>query len=50
MNESAERKDVKGKPTGRRRSCLGCLGRAAPGLVIFLVIIPDRFERRHDSG
>ncbi len=39
MNESRDRKGVQGKAAGRRRSCLGCLGRAALGLVIFLVII-----------
>ncbi len=39
MKESSDRKGVQGKLAGRRRSCLGCLGRVALGLVIFLVII-----------
>ena len=37
MNESSDRKDIQGKPAGKRRSCLGCLGRAALGLVIIIV-------------
>jgi len=38
MNTTNYKKDAQDKPVGRRRSCLGCLGRGAIGLVIFLVI------------
>src|SRR3972149_2320964 len=31
--------DVQEQPTRKRRSCLGCLGRAAVGLLVFLAII-----------
>jgi hypothetical protein len=32
-------KDVQGEPRRKRRSCLGCLGRAAIGMVVFLAIL-----------
>jgi pimeloyl-ACP methyl ester carboxylesterase len=38
MNTTNDKKNDQGKPAGRRRSWLGCLGRGAIGLVIFLVI------------
>jgi len=39
MKTTNDIQDIQGKPTGRKRSFLGCLGRGAIGLVIFLVII-----------
>jgi hypothetical protein len=39
MNTTNDKVNAQGKPTGRRRSCLGCLGRGAIGLLFFLVII-----------
>jgi pimeloyl-ACP methyl ester carboxylesterase len=38
MNTTNDKKNVQNKLAGRRRSCLGCLGRGAIGLVIVLVI------------
>src|SRR3972149_3958848 len=31
--------DIQGKPTGRRRGCLGCLGRRVIGLLAFLIVV-----------
>ena len=39
METTNDKKDVQNKPAGRRRGCLGCLGRGAVGLVIFLVVV-----------
>ena len=39
MNTTNDKKDVQDKPVGKRRSCLGCLGRLAIGSLVFLVII-----------
>ena len=39
MNTTNDRNDIQVKPAGRKRSYLGCLGRGAIGLVIFLVIV-----------
>lgn len=39
MNKTNDAKDVQGKSARTRRSCLGCLGRAAVGLLVFLVIV-----------
>jgi pimeloyl-ACP methyl ester carboxylesterase len=39
MNTTDEVKDAQVKPARRRRSCLGCLGRAALGVLVFLVIV-----------
>jgi len=36
MNTTDDQKDVLDKPAGRRRSCLGCMGRGVIGLLIFL--------------
>lgn len=38
MNTTDDRRDVQDKPASKRRSCLGCLGRAAIGLVAILAI------------
>jgi len=38
MNTAKDKNIVQGKPADRKRSCLGCLGRGAIGLVVFLVI------------
>ena len=38
MNTVNDKKDIQEKPAGRRRSCLGCLGRGTIGLAIFLVV------------
>jgi hypothetical protein len=38
MNTTNDQKDVQDKTAGRRRGCLGCLGRGAIGLVILLVV------------
>jgi pimeloyl-ACP methyl ester carboxylesterase len=39
MNPIDDENDVQVKPTARRRSCLGWLGRAALGVLVFLVIL-----------
>jgi len=39
MNTTNDKKDVRGKPVHRRRSCLGCLGRGAIGLLVFLAFL-----------
>jgi len=39
MNTKDDTQDVQKKPRGKRRSWLGCLGRAAIGALVFLVII-----------
>jgi pimeloyl-ACP methyl ester carboxylesterase len=39
MNTTNNKLNVQEKPAGRRRSFLGCLGRGAIGLVLFLVVI-----------
>jgi len=39
MNANNDQKDVQDKPAGRRRSCLGCLGRGAIGLLVFLAFL-----------
>jgi len=39
MNTTNDKKDVQDKPVGRRRGCLGCLGRGAIGLLIFLAVV-----------
>jgi pimeloyl-ACP methyl ester carboxylesterase len=39
MNAINELKDIQDKPIGKHRSFLGCLGRGAIGLVIFLVVV-----------
>ena len=38
MNTTNDQKDILEKPVGKRRGCLGCLGRAAIGLVALLVV------------
>ncbi len=38
MNTTNDRDQVNGKPGGRRRGCLGCLGRGALGLLAVLVL------------
>jgi pimeloyl-ACP methyl ester carboxylesterase len=38
MNENVNEIDKQDKPAGKRRSCLGCLGRGAIGLAVFLVV------------
>jgi pimeloyl-ACP methyl ester carboxylesterase len=39
MNTTNDQKDVQVKPTGKRRSCLGCLGRGVIGLLALLAIL-----------
>ncbi len=39
MNTTNNKKNILDKIAGRRRSCLGCLGRGAIGLVILLVVV-----------
>jgi pimeloyl-ACP methyl ester carboxylesterase len=39
MNEHADEKIVRNVPARKRRGCLGCLGRGAIGLLVFLVIV-----------
>jgi pimeloyl-ACP methyl ester carboxylesterase len=39
MNEHADEKIVRNVPAHKRRGCLGCLGRGAIGLLVFLVIV-----------
>ena len=39
MQENDVGIDLPGKPAPKRRSCLGCLGRAAMGLLVLLVIV-----------
>ena len=38
MNTTDDTQDVQAKPARKRRSCLGCLGRAAIGLAVILAI------------
>jgi len=38
MNTTDDRREVQDKPASKRRSCLGCLGRGAIGLVAILAI------------
>ena len=39
MDITNNQKDVQDKPAGRRRGCLGCLGRGAIGSLVFLAIV-----------
>lgn len=39
MNTANDQKDVQVKPTGKRRSCLGCLGRGVIGLLALMAIL-----------
>ena len=39
MNTTNDQKDVQVKPTGKRRSCLGCLGRGVIGLLALMAIL-----------
>ena len=38
MDTANDRDQVQDKPAGRRRGCLGCLGRGALGLLTLLVL------------
>ncbi len=39
MNATNDQNDIQDKSIGKRHGCLGCLGRGAIGLLIFLVVI-----------
>jgi pimeloyl-ACP methyl ester carboxylesterase len=39
MNTTNDQKDIQNKPAGRKRGCLGCLGRGTIGLMILLVLV-----------
>ncbi len=39
MNAISNQAEVQGRPAGRRRGCLGCLGRGVIGLLAFVVVL-----------
>ena len=39
MNTTNDQKDFQDERIGKRRNCLGCLGRGAIGLMILLVVV-----------